>query len=222
MNKISCGGFKLDNNFLGMNENDELSLVVGGEGKAYQQLVTNGNGNVKWEDRLAYKGVALTEKFAQTSVAFTTVPAGGGTIESQKSISLNYFNNSVSELVCTLDGVDYHLEKHYADKSFYGNAYLSDANFGVSFEDTGEPVCVYMDYDIESFATSCIIYTTLPGNSHDVAISVYDEAVKKIDKEYMPDDMDSIILKSSTASSTKKFKITVDDSGTISATEVTT
>ena len=34
-------------------------------------------------------------------------------------------------------------------------------------------------------------------------------------------EMSSMILKSSTASSTKKFKITVDDSGTISATEVT-
>ena len=29
MNKVPCGGFKLDNNFLGMNENDELSLVGG-------------------------------------------------------------------------------------------------------------------------------------------------------------------------------------------------
>lgn len=28
-NKIPCGGFKLDNNFLGMNENDELSLIGG-------------------------------------------------------------------------------------------------------------------------------------------------------------------------------------------------
>lgn len=56
MNKVPCGGFKLDNNFLGMNENDELSLVGGGsEGKAYQQLVTDGDGNVQWEDRLAYE-----------------------------------------------------------------------------------------------------------------------------------------------------------------------
>ena len=179
-----------------------------------------GDGNVKWEDRLAYEGIALTEKIAQTSVAFTTVSAGDGNIESQKSISLDYFNNGVSELVCTLDGVDYHLEKHYADRNFYGNAYLSDANLGISFEDTGEPVCVDMDYNIESFATSCIIYTTLPGDSHDVAISVYDEVVKKIDPKYMPDDMDGIILKSSTSSSTKKFKITVNDSGTITATEV--
>ena len=55
MSKVPCGGFKLDENFLGMNENDELSLVGGGsESKAYQYLVTDGEGNAKWEDRLAY------------------------------------------------------------------------------------------------------------------------------------------------------------------------
>lgn len=56
MSKVPCGGFKLDENFLGMNENDELSLTGGGEGegKAYQYVVTDGNGNVKWEERLAY------------------------------------------------------------------------------------------------------------------------------------------------------------------------
>ena len=55
MTKVPCGGFKLDNNFLDMNENDELSLAGGGEGKAYQQLVTDGDGNVQWEDILAYE-----------------------------------------------------------------------------------------------------------------------------------------------------------------------
>lgn len=32
MIKVPCGGFKLDENFFGMNENDELSLVGGGSG----------------------------------------------------------------------------------------------------------------------------------------------------------------------------------------------
>lgn len=55
MSKVPCGGFKLDNNFLGMNENDELSLTSGSsEGEAFKQLVTDGDGGVKWEDRLAY------------------------------------------------------------------------------------------------------------------------------------------------------------------------
>ena len=37
----------------------------------------------------------------------------------------------------------------------------------------------------------------------------------------IPESVTELYLKSSTAGSTKKFKITVDDSGTISATEVT-
>lgn len=63
MTKVPCGGFKLDENFLGMNENDELSLTGGSEGKAYQYLVTDGTGNTKWEDRLAYEGSRLVVDF---------------------------------------------------------------------------------------------------------------------------------------------------------------
>lgn len=46
------------------------------------------------------------------------------------------------------------------------------------------------------------------------------ETIKKIEEKYIP-EMNSVILKSTTANSTKKFKITVDDSGTLTATEVT-
>lgn len=69
-NKIPCGGFKLDNNFLGINENDELSLTGGseGEGKAYQYLVTDGNGNTKWEDRLAYEGSRVIVPFGEVQL----------------------------------------------------------------------------------------------------------------------------------------------------------
>lgn len=50
MSKVPCGGFKLDENFLGMNENDELSLVGGGGefNLPYQRLVTDWNGKVAW------------------------------------------------------------------------------------------------------------------------------------------------------------------------------
>ena len=51
-NKIPCGGFYLDN-MLNVNENGELSI---NGGTPYQQLVTDGEGNTKWEDRLAYEG----------------------------------------------------------------------------------------------------------------------------------------------------------------------
>ena len=49
-----------------------------------------------------------------------------------------------------------------------------------------------------------------------------DGTVTKIDNKYLPDTIipNILILNSSTEGSTKKFKITVDDSGTISAVEV--
>ena len=46
------------------------------------------------------------------------------------------------------------------------------------------------------------------------------EEIKTLDEKFLP-PVSGLIVKSSTPDSTKKFKITVDDSGTISATEVT-
>ena len=51
-NKIPCGGFYLSDT-LGVDESGKLG-VNGGE--PYKSLVTDGDGNVKWEDRLAYGG----------------------------------------------------------------------------------------------------------------------------------------------------------------------
>ena len=55
---------------------------------------------------------------------------------------------------------------------------------------------------------------------HTISIAGYIKASKPIDEKYIP-ELSSITIKSSTEGSAKKFKITVDDSGTISATEVT-
>ena len=49
-NKIPCGGFYLSDT-LGVDENGKLG-INGGE--PYKSLVTDGEGGVKWEDRLAY------------------------------------------------------------------------------------------------------------------------------------------------------------------------
>lgn len=56
-------------------------------------------------------------------------------------------------------------------------------------------------------------------NAYVSQITYQQAKVHPVDKKFIP-DMDSVILNSSTANSTKKFKITVDDSGTITATEV--
>ena len=46
-NKIPCGGFYLDDT-LNVNDNGELSIKGS---TPYQQLVTDGDGNAKWEDK---------------------------------------------------------------------------------------------------------------------------------------------------------------------------
>ena len=47
-NKIPCGGFYLDD-MLNVNDSGELSI---NGGTPYQQLVTDGNGNTRWEDKM--------------------------------------------------------------------------------------------------------------------------------------------------------------------------
>ena len=55
---------------------------------------------------------------------------------------------------------------------------------------------------------------------HTLTLSGPAASTKKIDPKYIPSELNEIILPSSTSGSSKKFKITVDDSGAISATEV--
>ena len=100
--------------------------------------------------------------------------------------------------------------------------------------DTGEPflIIVFNGEGIQILAADT-------SASHTVSISELATEVVKIDEKYLPYDsiqeigesaaknilqkkpLKYFLLNSSTANSTKKFKITVDDSGNISATEVT-
>ena len=81
--------------------------------------------------------------------------------------------------------------------------------------DTGEPFVIVDSDEGVSIGT----LDTSP--THTISISQHSLGeVVKIDEKFIP-DVSSLTIKSSTAGSTKKFKITVNDSGTISATEVT-
>ena len=53
-------------------------------------------------------------------------------------------------------------------------------------------------------------------------LSILDgESYNKMPEGYLPESVEGVIIRSSTEGSSKKFKLTVDDSGTITATEVT-
>ena len=211
MIKVPCGGFKLDENFLGMNENDELSLVGGSEDKAYQQLVTDGEGNARWEDRLAYEGSRVV------------VDSGGNSqyvkvsdeVPSWASMNVNikvWMSNGFNET----ETPEYYVDLGNGSFMAEGTVFIATDNVeynGLVFPEKG----VYFSSVPSVFYTIGIASadSDTPEITWDGTISV----IKKIDEKFIP-DVSGLIVKSSTPDSTKKFRITVDDSGTITATEV--
>lgn len=219
MTKIPCGGFKLDNNFLGMNENDELSLVVGGEGKAYQQLVTDEDGGVKWEDRLAYSDnrVCVSDENIIWCKVSDSLLTGSYDVGSSVRVMYNdggVDNNKIrvsnDEVVTDSAGTP-NLILALRDNAMF----MSDEDWSILLPEKG--TYFFKDADTGLCVTGAVL-----GDSQEPEIT-WDgniEFTKTIDPKYISSELNEIVLPSSTSGSTKKFKITVDDSGTISATQV--
>ena len=118
-----------------------------------------------------------------------------------KTYAVNW-DGTDSECVCIAIGTSLSL----------GNTYILGGP-----DDTGEPFAYYYDYDkgTSYFATLDTAAT------HTISVKTAEEIVTSMAAEFLPSEINELIMNSSTTGSTKKFKITVDDSGTISATEVT-
>lgn len=83
--------------------------------------------------------------------------------------------------------------------------------------DTGEPF-IYAYNTQQHGGTFATLDTAA---SHTISVKRIEETVTPMAEEFLPSEINELIMKSSTPDSTKKFKITVDDSGTLKATEVT-
>ena len=219
VNKVPCGGFKLDENFLGMNENDELSLLGGGsEGKAYQYVVTDGNGIVKWADRLAYddsKLVIDVRKGFRLVKVSDEIPSWASVDVSMKVWYSNGNNHTVNP-------------ENYMD---FGNGSFAafDASVFAFFIATDNVEfelynIVFPKKGVYFISIDGVYTTGIASADSDTPEITWDGKVKftkTINPKYIPSELNEIILPSSTSGSSKKFKITVNDTGTISATEVT-
>ena len=84
-------------------------------------------------------------------------------------------------------------------------------------DDTGEPFL----YTYNNVTPNGQFNTLDTAASHTISVKTTEETVTPMAEEFLPTGIKELIMSSSTTDSTKKFKITVDDSGTISATEVT-
>lgn len=211
--KIPCGGFYLSD-MLGVDENGKLG-VNGGE--PYKSLVTDGTGTAKWEDRLAYDYSRPVIDFGSFQVVYVC----------ENADELN--TTEGSKLYCTFsNGSDSIVSLH-----FMGNCICSDNNFvlitladnvdmGEGFVLPKKGLYLYKDDTVFVNGVADLDGVTDESGPPEPVITWDGTSgeIKTLDEKFIP-AMDSVILNSSTTDSIKKFKITVDDSGTISATEVT-
>ena len=185
-------------------------------GTPYQQLVTDSTGTAKWEDRLAYVEQSF-EKITYDSYEETTFNNGNGTYEGQFPVNISSSEcPDGTKLKVSLDGTEYITNVSVIKESGYTVHVAGNLHFiNQDAPDTGEPfysVMMLADEVTAPGQSICQFFTTLSGDKHTVKIFLAEEIVHPVDEKFMP------VL---TSPNGTKFKITVDDTGTISATEVT-
>ena len=209
-NKIPCGGFYLDD-MLNVNDSGELSIKGG---TPYQQLVTDGAGNTKWEDKLAYDDSKLVigGKYGGQLVKVADEVPSWATVD----VPIKYWaSNGMNGTLTPEDYLD------------LGNGSFKVGDFALII------VTANVEFSGVVFPEKGVYFMSIPDEVYTTGIASVDsdtpeitwdgnvETIKTIDPKYIPSELNEIILPSSTPSSTKKFKITVNDSGTITATQVT-
>ena len=184
------------------------ATVPSTNGTPYQQLVTDGEGNAKWEDRLAYEEVKTGWKTIINSSDVNWQASGGAGGQSM----MQPYNNTTARIE---PGCKYTVEcnvgMYEGTANSYGVIKIDDIGLDISYVDYSN-MFMLSTPDMGSPATDISFIV--------VNIDVSSADIKKIDPKFIPSELNEIIIPSSTSGSSKKFKITVDDSGTISATEV--
>ena len=196
------------------------STVPSSSGAAYQQLVTDSEGGVKWEDRLAYSDSRVVVKDIGPNEEPAFFAKVADEIPEWASVDA-YIKFWTSDGKFSHGLPDYYF--HLGNGGFIVNGMIvfnavdnteyNGENFSIVFPEKG----VYF------ISADSIYITGIASADSDTPEITWDgniDVIKKLDKKYIPSELNEIILPSSTPSSTKKFKITVNDSGTITATEI--
>lgn len=188
------------------------STVPSTNGAANQQLVTDADGKVKWENRLAYDDSRVVVDFgkgAQMVKVSDEVPSWVSL-----DAPIKYWgSNGTKATVSPEDFVSIDNESFLSDGMMFIMADNVEFN-GHVFPEKGVYFALLNSVEYVSGIASADSDT--PEITWDGNIDV----IKKLDKKFIPSELNEIILPSSTSGSSKKFKITIDDSGAISATEV--
>ena len=194
--KIPCGGFKLDEKSFSLDKNDVLSIP---KPLTYDYM----------PEGYPKKDIEYVTLMEEQEVAFFDY---GGTIMANSPVALDIKQGD--KVTVVWDGVSYDaIVKDLENAHVFGNLAIFDS----SMEAT--------DYPFVYTTANSLWLTTDTATSHTIKVMRQQATYTPIDMNFIPNTIqrvgDDVIISSSTADSTKKFKITVDDSGTISATEVT-
>ena len=184
------------------------STVPSTNGSAYQQLVTDGDGNTKWEDRLAYDDSKLAIDVGNGIKVIKVADEVPSWASIEANIKL-WESNGLNDMATP---------EHYTE--------LDNGNFRI------QTLVYFIITTNKLFPEKGVYFASMPNGIYVSGIASADSdtpeitwdgnigTLKTIDPKYIPSELNEIILPSSTSGSTKKFKITVDDSGAISATQV--
>ena len=154
------------------------STVPSTNGAAYQQLVTDGNGGVKWEDRLAYiTDPTMTELISEKTIRLTKQPDGVyyGLLPAPVILSEG------TTCIVKLDGVEYEsvCKVIGGELAYIGN--LAIAGLETDVDDTGEPYC-YVG-PISGPSDSYEFFSTT-GEQHTISLSANVGTVMPLDKKF--------------------------------------
>lgn len=194
--KIPCGGFKLDEKLFSLDNNDVLSIP---KPLTYDYM----------PEGYPSKSVEYVTLMEEQEVTFSE---SDGTYQATAPVQFEVSDGQTYTVVW--DGVEYSCVGHIE----YGASYIGNPE-AFRLESTGEPF-LYASMNSQFLWVS---YDT--SASHTIKVMRQQETITTMDVNFIPNTIqrvgDDVIIPSSTPDSTKKFKITVDDSGAISATEVT-
>ena len=194
--KIPCGGFKLDEKSFSLDDNGVLSIP---KPLTYDYM----------PEGYPSKGIGTVTLMEEQEVAFSWNEGLMGAIS---PVALDI--KPGDKLTVVWDGVSYDVTVKTPEGAPPG--VLVFGNIGlIGIGDTEDYPFVYtMSGSREKWIT------TDTATSHTIKVMRQQVTITPMSTDFIP-VVDRVIISSSTPDSTKKFKITVDDSGTISATEVT-
>ena len=202
--KIPCGGFKLDEKSFSLDENGVLSIQ---KPLTYDYM----------PEGYPSKDIELVTLMEEQEVAFTEVEGIYGA-ESPVALAIE----TEDKLTVLWDGVSYDVVvQEIVVGPSASDVSLVFGNLGLMGEgETTDYPFLYVDHGNSSHRWG----TADTASSHTIKVMRQQVTYTPIDANFIPNTIqrvgDDVIIPSSTADSTKKFRITVDDSGTLKATEI--